>query len=129
MQRRVARPLRVVLVRDWGAEERHDAVARELVHRPLEAMHTRGEDGEEAIDDVVPLLGIELLGKLHRALHISEEHGDLLSLALQGGTGAENLLGEVRRGIRFGRPLSQSRSSRPPPPPPPPKPLPPLPAP
>src|SRR5262249_41228053 len=112
MQRRVARPLRVVLVRDWGAEERHDAVARELVHRPLEAMHTRGENGEEAIDDVVPLLGIELLGKLHRALHISEEHGDLLSLALQGGTGAENLLGEVRRGIGCGRSLSESRSSR-----------------
>src|SRR5262249_31122102 len=111
MQCRVARPLRVVLVRDWRAEERHDAVARELVYRPLVAVHAGGEDGEEAVHDAVPVLGIELLGKLHRALHISEEHGDLLSLALQGGTGAENLLGEVRRGIRCRRSLSETRSA------------------
>ena len=102
----------MVLVRDRRAEERHDAVAGELVHRALEAVHPLGEELEEAIEDVVPLLGIELLGVLHRALHVGEEHRDLLALALERGTGAEDLLGEMRRGIRCGRSLSESRSSR-----------------
>jgi hypothetical protein len=62
VQRRVARPLRVVLVRDRRAEERHDAVARVLVDRPLEAVHAVGQDLEKAIEDRVPLLGIDLLG-------------------------------------------------------------------
>src|SRR5262249_6879643 len=102
VERRPAGALRVILVRDRRAEERHDAVAGELVHRPLEAVHARGEDGEEAIDDPVPVLGIELLGELHRALHVGEEHRHLLALALHGGTGAEDLLGQVLRGVGAG---------------------------
>ena len=43
----------------------HDAVAGVLVHRALEAVHTVGEDGEEAIEDRVPLFRVELLGELH----------------------------------------------------------------
>ena len=39
VQRRVAGALRVVLVRDRGAEERHDAVAGVLVDRALEAVN------------------------------------------------------------------------------------------
>jgi hypothetical protein len=37
MERRPARPLRMVLVRDRRAEARHDAVAGVLVHGALEA--------------------------------------------------------------------------------------------
>ena len=85
VQRRVAGALRVVLVRDRRAEERHDAVAGVLVHRALEAMDAVGEDREEAVEDLVPLFGIELLGQIHRALHVGEEHGHLLALAFEGG--------------------------------------------
>ena len=85
---------------DRRAEERHDAVAGELVHRTLEAVHPLGEELEEAIEDVVPLLGIELLGELHRALHVGEEHRHLLALALEGTARCEDLLGEVLRGVR-----------------------------
>ena len=85
MQRRVAGALRVILVRDRRAEERHDAVAGVLVRRALEAVHAVGEDREEAIDDAVPLFRVELLGELHRALHVGEEHGHLLALAFEGG--------------------------------------------
>jgi hypothetical protein len=46
---RVPGALRVVLVGDWRAEQRHDAVAGVLVHRPFEAVHAVGEDLEEAI--------------------------------------------------------------------------------
>jgi hypothetical protein len=44
-----------------------------------------GEDGEEPIHDPVPFLGIDLLGEIHRALHVGEEHRDLLALAFEGG--------------------------------------------
>src|SRR5437016_5363454 len=99
----------VVLVRDRRPEERHDAVAGVLVHRALEAVHALGQQLEEAVDDPVPLLGIELLGELHRALHVGEEHGHLLALAFERAAGAEYLLGQVLRGVRRRRFLGQSR--------------------
>ena len=81
VQRRVACPPGVVLVRDRRAEERHHAVAGVLIHRTLEAVHAVGEELEEAIHDLVPVLGVEPLGELHGALDVGEEHGHLLQLA------------------------------------------------
>ena len=49
VQRGVAGALRVVLMRDRRAEERHDAVAGVLVHGAFEALHAVGEDREEAV--------------------------------------------------------------------------------
>ncbi len=100
MERRVARALRVILVRDRRAEQRHDAVAGVLVDRAFEAVHAVGEDREEALEDAVPRFRIELLGQLHRALHVGEEHGDLLALAFERGLRLEDLVGEVFRGVR-----------------------------
>jgi len=57
VQRRIARALRVVLVRDRRAEQRHDPIAGALVERPFEAVDPIGEDLEEAIEDDVPSLG------------------------------------------------------------------------
>ena len=45
---------------------------------------------------LVPLFGIELLGQIHRPLHVGEEHGHLLPLAFESAAGGEDLLGEVR---------------------------------
>src|SRR5947199_7127302 len=100
MERRPARALGVVLVRDRRPEERHDAVAGVLVYRALEAVHALGQQLEEAVDDPVPLLGIELLRQLHRALHVGEEHGHLLALAFERAACTEDLLGEMSRGVR-----------------------------
>ena len=77
----------MILVRERRPEERHDAVAGVLVHRALEAMHALGEDREEAIEDAMPLLGVEPGGEVHRALHVGEEDGHLLALSFEGGTG------------------------------------------
>jgi hypothetical protein len=66
VQRGIARALRVILVCNRCSEERHDAIARVLVHRTFEAMHALGQDLEEAIQDAVPDLGIDLFGQLHR---------------------------------------------------------------
>ena len=47
----------------------------------------------------VPLFRIELLGQLHRALHVGEQHGHLLALALERGLGLQDLVGEVLRRV------------------------------
>src|SRR5262245_25062312 len=90
----------MILVRDRGAEERHDPVAGVLVHRPLEPVHAVGEKLKEAVQDGVPSLGIDLLGEFHRALHVGEEDRHLLALALEGGLRGENPLDEVARRVR-----------------------------
>jgi hypothetical protein len=79
----VAGPAGVVLVGDGSAEERHDAVAGELVDRPLEAVHPVGEDPHEPVHHRVPLLGVEVLLELHRPLHVGEEHRDLFVFPFQ----------------------------------------------
>ena len=77
----------------------YDPVSGVLIDRAFEAVHAVGQNLEEAVEDLVPLFGIELLGQIHRPLHVGEEHGDLLALAFEGAAGGENLLGEVLGGI------------------------------
>jgi hypothetical protein len=100
MERSVARALRMILVRDRGTEEGHDAVAGVLIHRALEAVYAIGEYLKETVQDLVPLFRIELLGEVHRALHVGEEDGHLLALALEGASRGEDLLGEVLGRVR-----------------------------
>ena len=112
VERGPARALRVVLVRDRGAEERHDPVAGVLVDGPLEPVHAVGEELEEAIHDAVPFLRVEPLGELHRPLHVGEEDGDLFALALERGLRGQDLLGEVLRCVRARRVLGRGRRQR-----------------
>src|SRR5262249_51397665 len=65
-------------------------------------MHAVGEYLEEAIQDLVPLFGIDLLCETHRPLHVGEKHRHLLPLTFQRASRREDLLGEVLRGIRPG---------------------------
>ena len=85
----------MILVRDRRAEERHDAVAGVLVDGALEAVHAVREDLEESLEDRVPLLGSDLLGELHRALHVGEQHRHLLALAFERRSA---IAGSARRG-------------------------------
>jgi hypothetical protein len=98
MERRVAGAPGVVLVGDRRPEQRHDAVARELVDRALEAVDALAEDREEAVHDPPPLLRVAALGELHRAHHVGEQHRHLLALPFQGAAAGTDLLGEVLRG-------------------------------
>src|SRR5262249_43701084 len=106
VKRRPARALGVILVRDRRPEQRHDAVAGVLRDGSLEAVHAVGEEVEEAVHDAVPVLGVELLGELHLALHVGEQDRDLLAFALEGGPRVQDLVGEVLR-----RPRGRFRSS------------------
>ena len=83
-QRRVAGAHRVVLVGERRAEQRHDAVAHDLVHGALVAMHGLHHPLEHGIEELARLLGIAVGEQLHRALEVGEEHGDLLALAFEG---------------------------------------------
>jgi hypothetical protein len=110
MQSRVAGTLGVILVRDRRAEEGHDAVAGELVHRAIEAVHALGEDLKQAIEDSMPFLWAELLSEFHRSLHVCKQDRHVLALAFQRGPGSENLLGEVLWCVITGRALGHRRS-------------------
>jgi hypothetical protein len=90
----------VVLVGDRRAEQGHDAVAGELVDRALEPVHALAEDLEEAPHDLAPRLGILLLGEVHRAHHVGEQHRHVLALTLQDGSAGADLLGQVLRDMR-----------------------------
>src|SRR5262249_53123005 len=98
-ERGVTNPSRMVLVGDGRAEQGHDPVARVLVHRSLEAVNALCEDGKEAVQDLVPFLGTDLLGEVHRSLHVGEKDGYLLALAFEGTPRREDLLGEMLRGV------------------------------
>ena len=99
VQGRVAGALGVVLVRDRRPEQRHDPVAGVLIDGPLEAVHAVGEDLEEAVEDAVPLLRVDPLRQLHRALHVGEQHRDPLALPLEYRARLEDLLDEVLRRV------------------------------
>ncbi len=86
------RPARVVLVSDGGSEERHEAVAEELVDRPLVAVDLPQGELEELVEQEMHRLRPHPLGKGGRAHEVAEEDGDLLALAFEGGTGLEDLV-------------------------------------
>ena len=58
----------------------------------------------------LPLLGVALLGELHRAHHVGEQHRHLLALALERAAAGADLLGEVLRGR--GERLAHGRAAR-----------------
>ena len=96
-------PARVVLVGDGGAEERHDAVAEELVDRALVAVHLGQHEVEGAAHEPVHLLGVEALGQRGEPRDVHEEHGHLLALALERAARREDLLGQVLGRVGLGR--------------------------
>ena len=76
---RIARPHRVILVRQWRAEQGHDAVAHHLIDRALVVVDGVHHVREDRVQDLARLLGIAVGEQLHRALEIGEQDGDLLA--------------------------------------------------
>jgi hypothetical protein len=92
----------MVLVSDGRAEQRHEAVTQELIHRALVAVHLGERPLEEPAEQHVHAVRAQPLRQRGGADEIAEEHGDGLSLALHRAARGEDLLGEVARGIRIG---------------------------
>jgi hypothetical protein len=85
----------MVLVGHGRAEERHDAVAHDLVHGPLVAMDGLHHPLEHGVEQLARLLRVPVGEELHRALEVGEEDRDLLALAFERGLRGEDLLCEV----------------------------------
>src|SRR5262249_31507321 len=102
----------VVLVGDRRAEERHHAVAGELVDRALDPVNRRGEDLEHSIEHPMPLFGVELLGQAHRVDNVHEQDTQVLSLTLERAPGGEDLLSEVARRVGAGVARHRRRATR-----------------
>ena len=98
-QRRPARTLRMVLVGDRRTKQRHDPIAGELVHGPLETVNAVAEDREEVLHDPPPHLRVCLLGEIHRPHDVRKQHRDLLVLTVEVRTCTQDLLGQVTRGV------------------------------
>ena len=112
LEGRVAGPHGVILLGHRGAEERHDAVAHDLVDGALVAMNGLHHALEDGVEEPPRLLGIAVGEQFHRALQIGEEHGDLLALAFEGGLGGEDLLGEMLWRVALRRAESRTRHCR-----------------
>lgn len=99
--------LRVVLVGDRGAEERHDAIAGVLIDGALVSVNAVRQDPEQAIEQAMPFFGIEAFRQLHRAHDVGEQDGDQLALAAERALRGEDLLDEMPR--RVGARLAADR--------------------
>ena len=66
--------LRRVFVCDGRAEQRHDAVAGELIDRALVAVDLIAQDPEAAVHDAVDLLGVEAFAQCGEAADVGEQH-------------------------------------------------------
>ncbi len=107
MKRGITRALGVILVRNWRTEQGHDVVAGVLIDGAFEPMHAIGQNREEAIEDLVPLFGVELSSQFHRTLHIGEQHRDLFAFTFERGLRLQNLFSEVFRGVGVRRAYRQ----------------------
>ena len=82
------RALGVVLLRLRIAEQRHQPVAELLQHMAAETGHRRRSLVEIGVDEVAPVLGVELRGEARRADEIAEHHRDRRRSPAASATGA-----------------------------------------
>ena len=74
--------LGIVLVRAWGAEDRHDRVAHELLDEALVALDRPGHLAEQIALDGAHVLGVESFAERGEPGQVREEHGDRAAVAL-----------------------------------------------
>ena len=70
-------------MRKRGPKQRHDAIAHDLVDRPLIAMYRRHHPLQHRVEELPGLLGVTVGQEFHRALEVRKEHRDLLAFAFQ----------------------------------------------
>jgi len=79
-ERGMQRPLRVILVRSRGSEDRHHRVSRELLDRAARALDLLRHRVVEAFEPYANALGILIPGERRRADEVGEENRDELAL-------------------------------------------------
>ena len=93
---------RVVFMSQRRAEKRHKAIAQEMTHRAVVAMHLRTSEIELRVQQAVHRLGAEAFGQRGGAHDVAEPHRNLFQFAGQRALRGEDLLCEVlwRIGLR-----------------------------
>jgi hypothetical protein len=94
----------VVLQGDWRTENRHDAVAGELIDHAAPALHHPCGPSDQLGHDLAPSLSTHRRRDIHRMHHIGEQHRHLLVLSRFGGGryGGAALVAEFRVRWQFG---------------------------
>ena len=85
----------VILVGHGCPKQRHNAVAHDLVHRALVAMHGGHQVLQDRVEEVPSFLEVAVGDQLQGALDVGKQHRDLFALACQVAAGRQNLLGQV----------------------------------
>src|SRR5262249_8235748 len=98
-ERGMHRAPRMILMSDRRPEQRHDAVAEELIDGALVAMDFGQHQLEGTSHESVHVLRIQPIGHRGESRHVDKEHGDLLALAFESALRSEDLLGEMLRGV------------------------------
>src|SRR5215510_4036373 len=96
------RPLGMVFMGDWCAEERHDTVTQKLINRAFVAVHLTQDQLEGPVHELMHLFGVESFGNGGEPGNISEQDSHLLAFAGKRCPGGENFFGEVRWRVALG---------------------------
>jgi hypothetical protein len=91
----------MVFVRDRRSEQRHEAVAEELVDSALVAMHLGERQLEEPVEQAMHGLRADASRNRRGVRDVAEHHRDQLALALKGEAIGQHAFREMRR--RVGR--------------------------
>ena len=82
-ERGVARADRMILVREGGAEQSHDAVAHDLIHGAFVAMYRVHHNMDGRIEELLGGFRIEVSDDLGRVFDVRKQDSDLFAFALK----------------------------------------------
>ena len=102
-QRRIAGAQGVVLMRNRGAKQGHNAVAQHLVHRAFEAVHGVHHDVDSGINELLGGLGVEVFDQFGGIFDVGKQHRHLLAFAFQGARGTSGSSRPDASGCRLWR--------------------------
>ena len=85
----------MVLIGNRRPEQRHEAVAKELIDGALVAVHLRERELEELAENIVHCLRAQARGERRGVGNVTEKHCDQLTLALASEAGCQHLAFEM----------------------------------
>ncbi len=101
-QRPIAGTLRMILMSDGRTEQRHNAIAHELIDGAFVSVNFIHEDTKTPVHDLMDLLRIEIFKDGRRVSYVGENDGDEFALTFNGYAVRENLVREVFRPVGAG---------------------------
>ena len=104
-QGRVAGAQGVIFMRQRRAEQRHDAVAQNLIDGAFVAVHCIHHDMQDRIEILAHLFGIELFHHAGRTADVGEQYGHVFALPFDEASRRQNFFRQVlgNHGLACGR--------------------------